>query len=298
MPVNSATDTELVISRTLNAPVELVWEVWTNPEHIKNWWGPAGFTDTIFKMEVKTGGVWEHVMHGPDGTDYKNKSVFKEVEFHKKIVFEHVSGPKFRATITFTAEGNKTHLNWRMQFESAEQLRQVIEVFKADEGLKQNVIKLEGYLVQFTSTKDQAPFIIERTYNAPVEKVWKAITHKEEMKQWYFDLKEFKPEVGFGFQFYGQGHKGEQYLHLCRVTEVVPHKKLSYSWSYEGLPGMSYVTFELYPEGSMTRLRLTHTGLETFPGSANPDFAKDSFMQGWTHITGISLKSYLEKSVA
>jgi hypothetical protein len=85
-------------------------------------------------------------MHGPDGTDYKNKSVFKEVIKHKKIVYEHVSAPKFIATIEFEAQGDKTFLKWHMLFESREQFIQVVKTFKADEGLKQNIQKLEHYL--------------------------------------------------------------------------------------------------------------------------------------------------------
>jgi len=138
------------------------------------------------------------------------------------------------------------------------------------------------------------PFIIERTFNAPVEKVWKAITDKEEMKQWYFDLADFKPVVGFEFQFYGQGHKGEQYLHLCKITDAVVNKKLRYSWKYDNYEGMSFVTFELFEEGDKTRLKLTHEGLETFPAS-NPDFAKESFMQGWTELISTLLPKFLEK---
>jgi len=143
---NDTSDRELIITRLLNAPRELVWDVFTTPEHIKNWWGPNGFTNTIDKMDVKPGGEWEFVMHGPDGTDYKNKSIYKEIVRPERIVFEHVSGPKFIATITFTAEGNKTHLKWHMLFESAEQFQQVVKTFKADEGLKQNIVKLEEYL--------------------------------------------------------------------------------------------------------------------------------------------------------
>src|SRR5882757_4289228 len=108
------------------------------------------------------------------------------------------------------------------------------------------------------------PFVIERTYNAPVEKVWQAITDKDKMKQWYFDLKEFKPEVGFEFRFFG-GSKEQQYEHVCKITEVVPGKKLTHSWQYAGYPGESFVTFELSPEGDKTKLKLTHTDLETFP---------------------------------
>lgn len=137
------------------------------------------------------------------------------------------------------------------------------------------------------------PFTIERPYNAPVEKVWNAITDKDQMKQWYFDLAEFKPTIGFEFQFYGEGHKGEKYLHLCKITDVIVNKKLRYSWRYDNYEGMSYVTFELFEEGNKTRLKLTHEGLETFPAN-NPDFAKESFMEGWTHIIGVSLPGFVE----
>lgn len=149
MESNSSTkDREITISRTLNAPVELVWEVWTNPEHIANWWGPNGFTNTITKMDLTPGGEWLLVMHGPDGTDYKNKSIFKEIVPHKKIVFQHIA-PNFVATIDFEAQGEKTHLNWHMLFETAEEFIRVVKTFKADEGLKQNIEKLSAYLIQF-----------------------------------------------------------------------------------------------------------------------------------------------------
>lgn len=140
------------------------------------------------------------------------------------------------------------------------------------------------------------PFVIERIFNAPIEKVWKAITDKEQMKQWYFDLDDFKPEVGFEFQFEG-GKDGNCYLHLCKITEVVPGKKITYSWRYDGYEGNSFVTWELFEDGNKTRLRLTHAGLETFPAS-NPDLAKENFVQGWTHIVGTSLKDFLEKAPA
>jgi uncharacterized protein YndB with AHSA1/START domain len=138
------------------------------------------------------------------------------------------------------------------------------------------------------------PFVIERTYNAPADKVWQAITDKNKMKQWYFDLEEFKPEVGFEFRFYG-GSEEKQYLHICKITEVIPDKKLTHTWKYDGYPGESFVTFELFDEGDKTRLKLMHTGLETFP-SDSPDFARTSFASGWTHIIGKSLKEYLEKA--
>lgn len=147
---NSTKDRELVLSRTLNAPVELVWEAWTNPQHIANWWGPNGFTNTITKMDIRPGGEWNLVMHSPDGTDYKNKSIFREVIPLKRLVYEHIA-PHFMATVTFVEQGERTHVKWHMLFDTREQFIQVVKTFKADEGLKQNLEKLIIYLKGMSS---------------------------------------------------------------------------------------------------------------------------------------------------
>ena len=138
------------------------------------------------------------------------------------------------------------------------------------------------------------PFVIGRTFNAPAARIWKALINKDEMRQWYFNIKEFRPELGFEFQFTG-GKEGKTCLHRCKITELIPGKKISYSWSYDGYPGISFLSFELFPEGGSTRLVLTHAGLETFP-SNNPDFARESFAEGWTYIIGSSLKQFTESS--
>lgn len=135
------------------------------------------------------------------------------------------------------------------------------------------------------------PFVIERTYDAPVETVWAAITERDQMKEWLFDIKDFAPEVGREFHFYG-GTENRQYLHVCRIVEVARLKKLKYSWRYDGFEGNSFVTLELFPEGGKTRLRLTHEGLDTFP-SSNPDFARKNFVEGWTSLLESSLREFL-----
>ena len=135
---------------------------------------------------------------------------------------------------------------------------------------------------------------IESNYNAPVLTVWEALTVKDRMKQWYFDVGAFTPEVGFEFKFTGQGKKGEKYIHLCEVKEVIPQEKLSYSWQYEGLPGYSTVTFELFPAEDKTGIKLTHEGLESF-GPNGSDFAVESFLEGWNIIIEESLKEFVEK---
>ena len=135
--------------------------------------------------------------------------------------------------------------------------------------------------------------IVERTLNAPVMRVWQALTDVDQMREWYFDLKDFKPQVGFEFEFVVE-HEGTTYHHLCRVTEVVPQKKIAYTWRYKGEPGDSLVTIELFAEGDNTRLKLTHAGIETFPKT--PAYARKNFEQGWTQIIGTELKQFVEKS--
>jgi uncharacterized protein YndB with AHSA1/START domain len=137
--------------------------------------------------------------------------------------------------------------------------------------------------------------VIERTFAASVARVWKALTDVEEMRRWYFDLKEFKPEVGFEFEFIVE-HEGMKYHHLCKITEVTPRKKLAYTWRYKGHEGNSLVTFELFADSDKTRLKLTHEGLETFPKT--PSFARKSFTEGWTQLIGSSLKEFVESDDA
>jgi len=137
---------ELTITRLFHAPKELMWDLFTKPELIIHWWGPVGFTNTIFKMDVKPGGVWDFIMHGPDGIDYKNTSIYKEVVKPEKLVYDHITGPRFQFTVWLTEKENQTEIKIQMLFDTAEQKDKVILEFKADEGLKQNMEKLEVYL--------------------------------------------------------------------------------------------------------------------------------------------------------
>ena len=143
------------------------------------------------------------------------------------------------------------------------------------------------------STNIAEAIVMERTFNAPVGKVWQALTDVDQMRQWYFDLKEFRPEVGFEFEFVVE-HEGNSYHHLCKVTEVIPQKKIAYTWRYKGEPGNSLVTFELFAEGEKTRLRLTHEGIESFPKT--PAYARKNFEVGWAAIIGSELKRFVENA--
>ena len=145
------------------------------------------------------------------------------------------------------------------------------------------------------STNVVEAIVMERTFNAPDGKVWQALTDVDQMRQWYFDLKEFRPEAGFEFEFVVE-HEGNSYHHLCKVTEVIPQKKIAYTWRYKGEPGNSLVTFELFGEGEKTRLRLTHEGIESFPKT--PAYARKNFEAGSTAIIGSELKRFVEEEKA
>jgi uncharacterized protein YndB with AHSA1/START domain len=116
----STADRECVHSRLIDAPRERVFRAFSEPHHLARWWGPDGFSSTFEVFEFRPGGIWRFVMHGPDGTNYPNESVFREVVVPERVVFEHLSeGHHFFMTITFTAHDNRTVVCWRQVFDTA-----------------------------------------------------------------------------------------------------------------------------------------------------------------------------------
>ncbi|MDQ1910789.1 SRPBCC family protein [Paenibacillus sp. GD4] len=144
---------ELQVKRTFQAPQELVFDVWTDPKHLPNWWGPSGFTITIHSMEVKPGGAWRYIMHGPDGTDYDNVIRYLEVVRPERLVYNHgdtENEEQFHVTVTFVAQGNTTELTMLSRFPSAEDLQMAVEQYGAIEGAKQTLDRLEAELAKLT----------------------------------------------------------------------------------------------------------------------------------------------------
>jgi uncharacterized protein YndB with AHSA1/START domain len=145
---------EIVISRVFDAPCEVVWDAWTDPKQVVQWWGPRGFSTTIHEMDVRPGGTWRHTMHGPDGTNYPNKSVFLEVRKHERIVYSNAGGKEggrgtnFTATWTFEADGDQTRVTIRMVFDSAQEREHVVKEYGAIEGGKQTLQRLGEYLAE------------------------------------------------------------------------------------------------------------------------------------------------------
>ncbi len=155
----SAVDREIVFTRVFDAPRRMVWEAWTDPKQLVLWWGPKGFTTTIEQMDVRADGVWKQVMHGPDGTDYPNKSVFTEV-VPLELLGYMLSGGKrggpaaqFEMTATFEDDGDKTRITMRMVFASAEARDENVRVYGSIEGGKQTLERLAEHLSARFSAK-------------------------------------------------------------------------------------------------------------------------------------------------
>jgi uncharacterized protein YndB with AHSA1/START domain len=149
-PVAASSDREIVISRVLDAPRTLVFDVWTDPKHVGEWYGPRGFTTTTHTMDVRAGGVWTFVMHGPDGVDYQNRIVFIEVVRPERLVYSHGGGEgeagRFHVTLTFDEHNGKTLLTMRSLFESAAARDWVVKEHHAIEGGNQTLDRLQEHL--------------------------------------------------------------------------------------------------------------------------------------------------------
>jgi len=137
---------EIVSTRVVDAPRELVFRAWTDPDHLAHWWGPKGFTNTFELFDLKPGGLWRFVMHGPDGVDYKNESVFVEIVKPERIVFQHETGPRFQATATFAELAGKTKVTFQMLFKTAAECEKV-KVYAVDAN-EQNFDRLEAQLAK------------------------------------------------------------------------------------------------------------------------------------------------------
>jgi uncharacterized protein YndB with AHSA1/START domain len=144
-------DREVIFARLLDAPQELVWRAWTDPEHVHQWVGPAGFTITTHEFEFVPGGVWRFIMHGPDGTDYPNRIVFREIVPPTRLVYENswdLPGAPldFSVVCTFVADANRTNLSIHMTFRDAEAFKTAVERYGVLHGGTQTLDRIAQYL--------------------------------------------------------------------------------------------------------------------------------------------------------
>lgn len=144
-------DRAMFYRRTFDAPRELVWQAWTEPTKIAQWFGPAGFRTTIHEMDVRPGGKWRFTMHGPDGTDYPNYVVYREVDAPRKLVYDHGNGKgdepiDFVVTAVFSEREGKTDVSYRMLFPTAQGKQLVIDKYGAEKGLTENMDRFAAWL--------------------------------------------------------------------------------------------------------------------------------------------------------
>jgi uncharacterized protein YndB with AHSA1/START domain len=240
--VASAAETserEITGTRVFDAPRELVWTMWTDPQHIVQWYGPRGYRTTMQQMDVRPGGTWQFVMHGPDGTDYQNKSVYVEVVKPERIVFDHVSGPLFRATVTFEDLGGKTRVMSRMVFETAELRETVVRQFGAEEGLQQNLDRLGEHLRRQSGQE----FSIERAFDASRDLMWTVWTDPAHMQNW-FGPKGFKGiysrndfRVGGTYHYGLQTPDGDEIWGRWTYREITPKERFVFVQSFSDRNG-------------------------------------------------------------
>lgn len=188
---------EFSLTRIYDAPVKLVWEAWTDLEHVARWWGPRGFTITTHGKDLRPGGYWKYTMHGPDGTDYPNHTLYFEVEKYKRLVYDHGGSegvpPLFRVTATFEEiEAGKTKMSMTMLFHEPARAQEIIKHMKAARGTS-TWDRLAEYLAQ--KTKDQNPFVIAREFDSPRETVQRLWSDSAQQPKW------LSPEAAFQVDF-------------------------------------------------------------------------------------------------
>jgi uncharacterized protein YndB with AHSA1/START domain len=255
-------DREITISRILNAPKELVFEVWTDPKHISEWWGPNGFTNSLQQMDLRPGGKWIHTMHGPDGTDYPNEATFTEIVKPDLIKFTHAL-PKFDVTVTFEAIGNKTKLTMRNVFETAEIRNIVAEKYGAVEGQVQTINRFEELLSKMSERRE---LTITRTFNAPIDLVWAAWTDVEHIKNWWGPKGFTNPvcnwnaEAGSKLYIEMKAPDGVSYPMDGEFKEIVLHEKIIFTSAALDKNGGHYFdvnnTITFIEEGDKTKIIL------------------------------------------
>jgi uncharacterized protein YndB with AHSA1/START domain len=226
---------EIVITRLLDAPRELVWDAWTDPQKVVQWWGPRGFTTTHEVMDLRAGGVWKRTMHGPDGKDYPNKSVFIEVVKPERLVYSHGGGTKgevgatFIATITFEAVGSKTRLTMRSVFPTPAVREHVVKVYRAVEGGNQTLDRLEEHL---GSSVKPGLLVKTRILDASREAVFAAWTEPARLQRWWGPVGFTNPVCQFDLKPGGairidmRAPDGTVYPMTGRVVEFVKPTKL------------------------------------------------------------------------
>ncbi|MCC6243522.1 MAG: SRPBCC domain-containing protein [Gemmatimonadaceae bacterium] len=303
----TATDSanDIRITRLYDAPLALVWEVWTVDVHVKQWWGPRGFSLTTHSKDLHVGGTWVYTMHGPDGVDYPNYTRYLEVEPLKRLVYDHGassadSAPMFRVTATFREVGGQTELDMRMTLPTP-QAAQDARVFIKAAGGNATWDRLGEHLEQ--TAHDRAVFVINRSFDAPIETVFDMWTMPEHLVRWLpptgFDMTYIRADVRVGASSFFSMSNGamtmygvSEYRVIQRPTRVEylhwfadANEQLSRHPGAPTWPDKMLQTVHLVAEGAMqTRvtIRTEVFGAATTEQKAVFAEARGGMTQGWT----------------
>lgn len=296
---------EIRIIRIYDAPVEAVWDAWTDPEQVAQWWGPRGFSLTTHSKDLRPGGTWHYTMHGPDGVDYPNKTWYHEVEECAKLVYDHGGyddrPPLFRVTVLFSEADGKTKMDMTMTLptpEAAEETRKFIK----QAGGNATWDRLAEYLEKESSGKEN--FVINRSFDAPIDVMFEMWTKPEHFSQWLpptgFDMQFIRADIRpGGSSFYsmsGSGgvkfHGRAQYLKIekpdcivytqqfCDENENVSRHPMAPTW-----PETMLTVVKLAEEGpDRTRVTVTWEAYGETTAEELDVFvkAKGGMTQGWT----------------
>ena len=267
-------DREIVVTRVFDARCELVFKAWTDPQHLAHWWGPNGFSIATSEIEFKRGGVWRFVMHGPDGRHYQNKVVYVEIAEPERLVYEHVSGPQFRMTVTFANQGGKTSITAEMLFDSAALRDKTVKEFGAVEGLKQTIGRLGEYVTQMKERRQingntevitgDLELTITRIFAAPRALVFSAWTKPEHLMRWFapdgFRVAscEMDFRVGGKYRLCLRGFGRDHWVN-GRYREIVPPGRIVWTGTLEHVGNEVLTTVTFAEFGGETRLTVHQT---------------------------------------
>lgn len=186
---------EIRITRIYHAPVQAVWDAWTDPEQVAQWWGPRGFTLTTHSKDLRTGGHWDYTMHGPDGTDYPNTTKYLEVVPLAKLVYDHGGHadrpPLFRVTVVFSEKNGKTTMEMSMALPTPEAAEETKKFIKKAGG-NATWDRLAEYLEKASTGTEK--FVINRTFAAPLVVMFEMWTDPKHLANWL-------PPAGFTMEF-------------------------------------------------------------------------------------------------
>lgn len=248
-PSRSATeDREITISRLFDAPRDLVFQMWTDPAHVGKWWGPRGFTTTTERIDIRPGGEWKFIMHGPDGRNYDSHIAYTDITRPERIVYQQNGDKKeapfqFTNTITFEDVGGQTRLTMRLLFTTAESRNRVIKEFGAIEGGNQTLDRFAEHMVSSACKTSPNAFAIARIVNAPRDLVFKVWTEKEHLGQWFGPKGWTTSYRSFDFRPGGKSHysmkndQGHEMWGLWTIREITPPQRLVFVSSFADAQG-------------------------------------------------------------